>query len=399
MTQSGWYDPQEPPPQPRSAGRRPRWLRRIALAVVGGFVLVVVQHSPLGDWSVGERSLRDLSIGDLLGGDGDPDPESYEAEWQTLDGSSYRMTVTPSSSPRDEASREPGAWAPPDEGRDQPRIRGPHREPLRMRDADARGALRRQRVAWGELDRSAEAQAGTNRAIEVSPRGPGCPATTPRPSGRPGGRTSRRGRPSRSTARWVASSRPCPTGWTLLIRYIQVDEPHPEPASTAGLRAPSPRRGVARPCPNPVGTTTWTTRRSLAGTTARASRAPHHPQAGLGRPGDASGAGRGHHELRSARQAGTHGPAPLGQGGHSARRDRPRPRSRPPAGLLDSSSWAASDGGSCSPWGPSWCSCSWRWSSRRDDGEGGRGARPRRPAARPTAVTGRDRMARGTGSR
>ncbi len=239
MTQSGWYDPQQPPSPGRDDRRLSRWLRRITLAVVGGFVLVVVQHSPLGEWSVGERSLRDLSIGDLFTGDADPDPESYEAEWETLDGSSYRMTVTPSSSPGTDASPA-GCLDPPDGGHANLGFE------VRIENRSGRSAPMPEVLfavnasPEGELDRSPEAQAGTNRSIEVAPRGPGVPcddAAAIRPAGRediPKGETVT----LHGTVGGIVV--PVPDGLELLIRYIQVDELHPDRAGTAGLRAPFP---------------------------------------------------------------------------------------------------------------------------------------------------------------
>ena len=239
MTHSGWYDPQQPPPPKRRGRRRPRWGRRVVLAVVAGFLLVVVQHSPLGDWSVGERSLRDLSIGDLLGGDDDPDPKSFEAEWQTLDGSSYRMTVTPTSSAGRDASPE-GCLPAPEEGRANLGFE------VRIENRSGRAAPMPEVLfavnasADGELDRSAEAQAGTNRPIEVTPRGPGVAcddAAAIRPAGRediPKGETVT----LHGTVGGIVV--PVPDGLELLIRYIQVDELHPDRAGTAGLRAPFP---------------------------------------------------------------------------------------------------------------------------------------------------------------
>lgn len=218
---------------------RPRVLRVVALAVLGGFGLVLLQHSPVGEWSIGDRSFRSLTIGDLFG-DGGAEAASYTAEWRTLTGDSYRMTVTPSSDHVDEGSPEE-CIAPPDEGKANLGFdvvienltdhAAPMPEVLFAVNASADG----------QLDVSQEALAGTNRTIEVTPRaeGVGCDdAAAIRPPGRPeipeGERVTLHGLVGGIVT-------PVPDGLSLLIRYIQADDLNPDVAGTASLRAPFPK--------------------------------------------------------------------------------------------------------------------------------------------------------------
>ena len=215
----------------------PRWVRLAAVAVLAGFAIVVLQHSPLGDWEIGDRSLRSLTLGDLFGSD-EADPESYVVEWRTLDGSSYRMTVTPSSDHVDDASPEECIPKPADgrtnlgfdvviENLSDQAV--PMPEVLFAVNASPDG----------ELDQSPEALAGTNRTIELSPRGPSCDdASAIRPAERPeipeGESVTLRGLVGGIVT-------PVPDGLSLLVRYIQADEVNPDVAGTAGLRAPFPK--------------------------------------------------------------------------------------------------------------------------------------------------------------
>jgi hypothetical protein len=213
----------------REARRGGRWVRVAVLALVGGLVLVLLQHSRLGDWPI---------VGRVIDRDG-PDDETYEARWRTLDGSSYRMTVEPSSAPDDDASPE-GCVPAPADGRANLRFE------VRIENLSGRPAPMPEVLfavnasPSGELDRSPEAQAGTNRSIEMTPRAPRVPcddAAAIRPTGRdeiPEGETVT----FRGTVGGIV--RPVPDGLALLIRYIQADELHPKLASTAGLRVPFP---------------------------------------------------------------------------------------------------------------------------------------------------------------
>lgn len=216
-------------PVTRSRRPHPRWVRVVALAVVGGFLLVLIQHKPLGDWPIVGRVIDRAGSG----------PNTYEAQWRTLDGSSYRMTVTPSSDRSQDPSPE-GCVPAPGAGRANLRFE------VRIENLSGRSAPMPEVLfavnasPSGELDRSPAAEAGTNRSIEVTPRGPGVAcedAAAIRPTGRPDiedGKTVT----FRGTVGGIAS--PVPEGLALLIRYIQVDDLHPKVASTAGFRVPFP---------------------------------------------------------------------------------------------------------------------------------------------------------------
>ena len=216
---------------PVSRWRHPhlRWVRIVALAVVGGLLLVVLQHKPLGDWPIVGRVLDR----------GGSDPETSEAEWRTLDGSSYRMTVTPSSDRSQDPSPE-GCVPVPRDGRAnlefEVRIENLSGRPAPMPEV----LFAVNASESGKLDRSAEAQAGANRSIEVTPRAPLVPcddAAAIRPTGR-----AKISEGETVTLHGTVGGifLPVPEGLALLIRYIQVDDLHPKLASTAGLRVPFP---------------------------------------------------------------------------------------------------------------------------------------------------------------
>lgn len=228
-----------PPPRQALASRwrtnvrgrlRPRWARVVALAVVGGLLLVVVQHSPLGDWPVVEQLLG-------RGGSGD---EAYEAEWHTLDGSSYHLTVKPSSKPRNDVSPEGCLPAPADGHANlgfEVRIENLSGRPAPMPEV----SFAVNASEGGQLDRSPEAEAGANRAIEVTPRGPGVPcddAAAIRPTGRA---EIAKGKTVTLHGTVGGIVTPVPDGLALLVRYIQVDELNPKQAGTASFRAPFPK--------------------------------------------------------------------------------------------------------------------------------------------------------------
>jgi hypothetical protein len=219
-------------------GRRPSSAGRTGKVVAIGLAMLVVVLV------LGQVVIADDHGGGSAGStDAGSTLPSYGTDWHTIDGSSYRISVVPSSEPIDEAS--PGHCVPaPGVGRanlgftvridNLGAAAAPMPEVLFAVTADAAGSL----------DTSPEVMAGTNRSIEVLPaaKGHGCDeASTIRPTGR--GRL-RKGGSASFTGIVGPIVAPVPEGLSLIVRYVQTDPTHPRQASTAEVLAPFPT-GIA----------------------------------------------------------------------------------------------------------------------------------------------------------
>jgi hypothetical protein len=165
---------------------------------------------------------------------------SYGAEWVTIDGSSYRMSVEASVEELDDAS--PGGCI------DEPAsghanlgftvlLENLTDEAAPMPDV----VFAVNATEAGQLDMSPESLAGANQTIELSPRAEGArceEASAIHPAGReplePGGSTSFRGLVGGIVT-------PVPSGLVLIVRYVQADRANPAVASSADILVPFPQ--------------------------------------------------------------------------------------------------------------------------------------------------------------
>jgi hypothetical protein len=213
---------------PRRAWGRPSWLRWkiVVPVVVGALVLLLLQQTFLTDDPSDPITSSGLA--------------TYGAEWHTVDGSSYRITVVPSSEALDEASPG-GCFTAPASGHANLgfAVRVENLSDAAAPMPDVLFAVNA--TSNGELDRSADSLSGTHRQIEVTPRAKGAScadAFLVRPAGR--GKLDK-GESADFTGVVGGIVTPAPAGLALIVRYLQIDGTNPEVSSPADVLAPFPR--------------------------------------------------------------------------------------------------------------------------------------------------------------
>lgn len=175
----------------------------------------------------------------VVGGSSDEGLREYSAEWSTIDGSAYRLTVIPSDELLTDASPD-DCYPAPAEGhanlgftvRVENRSDGPAPMPEVVFAINA--------DADGRLDESAESLSYANRQIEITPRADKAQCDEASAI-RPGGRAEL-GKGETATFTGVVGGlvTPIPGSLKLLVRYIQADDRDPTVASTEDLVAPFP---------------------------------------------------------------------------------------------------------------------------------------------------------------